>query len=185
MDTHHQSVSPTFPSRPHLASLRQNLRKGGSATLSVPDKWLWHAYDYGFRRVVLGDMQPFSPIDALGEWFTADLVEAAEKFYRTILGNNGGRREYESPARKPPEDFVRSNWRQIRSMDLTTAEHELADPSIARMLERVNANLKKIAGRASKNKSDLYRPRAVEQPTMPLRSEDDPEVQRLLAEMGA
>src|SRR5690242_1567380 len=101
MDTHHQTVSAQFPSRGHLASLRQNLRKTGGGTLSVPDLWLWHAYVYGFRRVALNDYQPVSPIDAMGEWFHGELVEAAEAFYKRFLGRS--RNEYIPPTHRPPE----------------------------------------------------------------------------------
>jgi hypothetical protein len=50
--------------------------------LSEDDRWLWHAYDYGWRRVVLDDVAKTSPIDRDGVWFDAALAYSAETFYR-------------------------------------------------------------------------------------------------------
>lgn len=48
--------------------------------LTDEEKWVWHAYDYAFRRVILGTPAGVtnSPCDPLGEWFDADAIAVVE-----------------------------------------------------------------------------------------------------------
>ncbi len=56
--------------------------------MTQDDRWRHHAYDYGWRRVFLGDHEQFSPIDPPdpmldhGEWFNAVMAQRAEQFLR-------------------------------------------------------------------------------------------------------
>ena len=52
------------------------------SALAADERWHWHAYDYGWRRVALGDVTDVSPIDPQRVWFDADLVEVAERYWR-------------------------------------------------------------------------------------------------------
>ena len=76
-----------FPSNTHLADLRQRLKDGKFQwnVLTESDLWHYHAYDYGFRRVMLNDFSQDYPLDPHGRWFSALLAEAAEDFYRRKL----------------------------------------------------------------------------------------------------
>jgi hypothetical protein len=59
-------------------------KKAGFASLSVPEKWQWHADTYGFRRAFL-DVEPnvkTSPCDPLGTWFDPARAAIAEAHYR-------------------------------------------------------------------------------------------------------
>lgn len=74
--------SDPFPSLSHHARLRQSHRQGGVSALAADERWHWHAYDYGWRRVALGDVTDVSPVDPQRVWFDADLVEVAERYWR-------------------------------------------------------------------------------------------------------
>jgi hypothetical protein len=54
----------------------------GISGLTDDELWLWHAYDYGFREVVLHDKALQSPIDPYGEWHDPHMVMNAARFYR-------------------------------------------------------------------------------------------------------
>lgn len=73
-------ICRTDPSSGRECSLRQSNLGAGN------DRWNWHAYDYGFRRVVWDVYDRSSPLDPLGEWFNAALADAAEAFLRARFG---------------------------------------------------------------------------------------------------
>lgn len=82
---------PTFPSGANRTALHQKLQaiSGGKEAnkldlnlLSTEERWHWHAYDYGWRRVIKSDRQPVSPIDPDGDWYDAALAQAAELYWR-------------------------------------------------------------------------------------------------------
>lgn len=50
------------------------------ASLSADNRRRYHAYDYGWRRVLLDDRR--SPLDPEGEWFDAVLADQAERYWR-------------------------------------------------------------------------------------------------------
>jgi hypothetical protein len=63
-------------------------KKSGFATLTVAEKWDWHADVYGFRRAFL-DIEPAietSPCDEHGTWFDPARAGAAEIHYRRKFG---------------------------------------------------------------------------------------------------
>ena len=74
------AIGGTFPSPTHHAHLRQSAR---SRRLADDELWHWHAYDYGWRRVMLGDTRQTSPIDPQGSWWDAPLVARATAFWRS------------------------------------------------------------------------------------------------------
>lgn len=85
-------MDTTFPSKEHRKALRQPFLKTGkkSSTINLdllaePDRWLWHAYDYGWRRVMVDDWEESSPIDSDGMWFDLRLANVAEGFWRRVL----------------------------------------------------------------------------------------------------
>jgi hypothetical protein len=53
--------------------------------LAEPDRWHWHAYDYGWRRVMLDEKVDQSPIDRYKRWFEPRLANVAEGFWRRAL----------------------------------------------------------------------------------------------------
>src|SRR5271170_3944129 len=65
-----------FPSEDHRAALV------GRKDLSDGEREQYHAYDYGWRRVMLSNFARTSPIDPEGAWFRPQPVEQAEAMYR-------------------------------------------------------------------------------------------------------
>jgi hypothetical protein len=97
-----------FPSDAHrqalLQSCHRDLKKEtlSLAPLTDEQRWFWHSYDYGWRRVIMEDFSKQSPIDRSGEWYDASLARAAEDFYR---------RKFNKPRQQPrpdptPEDIA-------------------------------------------------------------------------------
>jgi hypothetical protein len=72
------AISAAFPSERHYEALKA---KGFEGRIDVRDLWHWHAYDYGWRRVMLQTRDDNSPIDPKREWFDASLAAEAEIFY--------------------------------------------------------------------------------------------------------
>jgi hypothetical protein len=69
------------------------------SSLSIVEKWEWHADVYAFRRVYLGIYDTKSPPDPNGIWYNVDLVDAAE------------RRKREGQGKHPPSsDNDREAW---------------------------------------------------------------------------
>jgi hypothetical protein len=64
-----------FPSQEHYEELKA---KGFNGRVSDEDKRAWHAYDYGWRRVMLGRREDISPLDPGRQQFNADLADQAE-----------------------------------------------------------------------------------------------------------
>lgn len=71
-------MNERFPSEAHLVELKA---KGDDGRRSDDDLWAWHAYDYGWRRVMLNTRDDISPLDPKHEWFNAGLAAKAEIFY--------------------------------------------------------------------------------------------------------
>ena len=63
---------------------KEKARKSGYDSLTVPEKWEYHADVYGWRRARLGASpdERVSPCDPNGEWFDAYRADIAEKHYR-------------------------------------------------------------------------------------------------------
>ena len=93
----------TFPSQGNRKALHQRLTQAGWNALSESDKWNWHAYVYAMRRVFLGvshDLK-ISPPDPSGDFFSAELADAAEAWYRKHHGRTG----VEAHAQMDRDDF--------------------------------------------------------------------------------
>jgi hypothetical protein len=92
MTTLSKFLAPTgaFPSEAHRAHLRARLEAAkwffDRAFTDAETRYQWHAYDYGWRRVVLGDRRRLSPIDEGGVWFDARLADEAEAMFRRKFG---------------------------------------------------------------------------------------------------
>lgn len=69
----------SFPSEDHRAELVTQ-RKGYG--LTDGEREMYHAYVYGFRRVMLGNFARTSPVDPEGTWFRPQRVEQVEAMYR-------------------------------------------------------------------------------------------------------
>ncbi len=112
--------------------------------MSDEDRWRWHAYDYGWRRVMLDDFTKRSPIDDAGEWFNASGAREAELFFRRKFNRP------EKPSVPAPShaDAVRTNWRSIPGSQLTAAELALARADIERMAAEARRNIEKFAARS-------------------------------------
>jgi len=59
--------------------------------LGTEDLWRWHAYDYGWRRVMLGDQRRISTLDPEGRWFDAALAADAEEMFQALKPGLGPR----------------------------------------------------------------------------------------------
>jgi hypothetical protein len=67
-----------FPSEEHYETLKD---KGFDGRVIDEDLWAWHAYTYGWRRVMLQTRDDALPIDEGKHWFSAELAAQAEAFY--------------------------------------------------------------------------------------------------------
>jgi hypothetical protein len=57
------------------------MKDGGYSTLTEAERWNYHAYDYGWRRVFLSNHGGSSPIDPDGRWFDNDGATQAERMF--------------------------------------------------------------------------------------------------------
>jgi hypothetical protein len=76
------AIDDRFPSEAHYAELRA---KGYAGRIGDEDLWAWHAYDYGWRRVMLQTRDDNSPIDPDRAWYDAKFAAEAEIFYARKL----------------------------------------------------------------------------------------------------
>jgi hypothetical protein len=67
-----------FPSETHYKWLKE---KGFDGRQAEQDLWESHAYDYGWRRIILRTRDDNSPIDPDRRWFDEKLAALAEIFY--------------------------------------------------------------------------------------------------------
>lgn len=88
------STDTTFPSHPDLTRLRTL----GISNLSTTDRWRYHAYVYAFRRVVQTSRDQTSPLDAQGVWYSAQMADRAERWYRT--------ERFHQPSRAEPAKYA-------------------------------------------------------------------------------
>lgn len=111
--------------------------------MSEADLWRYHAYAYGFRRVVINNFDRQYPRDELGEWFNHDMAAKAERWYRAKLGKPERRRF------APPlgQDTIRPNCNEIPATELTDAEREYFKPHIDQLAAEAGANLAAIVAR--------------------------------------
>jgi hypothetical protein len=72
------AVDSRFPSEKHFDELKA---KGFDGRRSDEDLWAWHAYDYGWRRIILQTRDDNSPIDPGRVWFNVKFAAEAEIFY--------------------------------------------------------------------------------------------------------
>jgi hypothetical protein len=140
---HRYPTVTTFPSESDLLDLRQRFAKGGIVNLSDPERWHWHGYTYGMRRVLMADFGRVSPVDPLGEWYSDSIASAAETFYRIKFGRQV--RKKFVPASNL--DAVRENWQEIPGNELTHAEMKLAEPHIRQMAGRARESLRAMTAK--------------------------------------
>lgn len=85
------------------------------ATMSVAERWQWHAETYAFRRIVLGVDEAHSPCDPEGRWFAAPLVDAASAQLAAKRDSARRRRERARSADDEREGrAVANRWAQER-----------------------------------------------------------------------
>lgn len=126
--------------------------------MSDEDRYRYHAYNYGWQRVMLGRMEPVEPLDPNGDWFIASMAERAEEYHRQKMRMRPKSR-YKSPPFQEDQGAVRDNWPRLLLKDLTAAErallHERIDeimrrlrsesPGAGAMVERLISNLSPMA----------------------------------------
>lgn len=79
--------------------------------LTDDERWRWHAYDYGWRRVRLAARTDASPADPDRDWLDAPMADQAEKMFR-----DAGRRSQARP------DAVRVDFERLPIREWTPAE---------------------------------------------------------------
>lgn len=65
------------------------------ASLTVAERWVWHARIYAFRRIVLRvpHAEHTSPVDPQGIWFDEPMIAEAMRRLRAELDARRGRAE--------------------------------------------------------------------------------------------
>jgi len=118
-------------------------RSRSYSTLSIAEKWEWHADVYAFRRVFLGIYDTTSPPDPTGVWYNADLADVFEKRKREGKGNPATDRDREEWARSlgwaswlERQDAIERNearyaeglkWQQEHATELRAAKRHFDD----------------------------------------------------------
>jgi hypothetical protein len=165
------SRSPTdtiFPSHEDRKALLRAIEAAGwnlDRALCEEDRWRWHAYDYGWRRVQLGDDARAAPIDPGGVWFDEVLAGMAEQFHAR-------RRPDQRPSNPDSvrEDFERLHVRQWTRAELAIAVKRTDDAAAARgfgrgqhaRLELVRAMLAERQAGARRMRRGTFGPPAAE-----------------------
>jgi hypothetical protein len=106
-----------FPSEAHYENLKT---KGFADRVVDEDLWAWHAYDYGWRRIMLQTRDDNSPIDPQRQWFDAEMATKAELFYSTKFHRKCPPLVSAAPPQhspRPPEElaYVEDRMREIRA----------------------------------------------------------------------
>lgn len=83
------STETVFPSHAHLTHLRQRRQDHTLDGMLTDEVWQHHAYFYGFCRVYWNSTARTTAIDRDGKWFSSDLADTAEAWYRDFLGRRG------------------------------------------------------------------------------------------------
>jgi hypothetical protein len=99
-----------FPSMEHRAALQTQRKKSGP--LEGLDREHYHAYDYGWRRVVLDDFSRTSAMDGDGESYRPDLADQTEAMWRRKFHRPKRVREFEP--RAGAGDAERAAWEEGR-----------------------------------------------------------------------
>lgn len=73
---------PSFEDRDRLLQLRKEI---GIHAMDPYDRAHLHAYDYAWRRVVLNEREPSSPIDPDGKYANPTMVASAVRMWRAKL----------------------------------------------------------------------------------------------------
>jgi hypothetical protein len=118
-----------FPSDKHYEELKKKGFDGRA--LNTDDMYAWHAYDYGWRRIMLQTREDNSPIDPSKRWYDQAMAAECErfysrKFYRRPPPLVSEERQQRRP--RPPEElaYVENCIRQIRANLSTFAERNRA-----------------------------------------------------------
>jgi hypothetical protein len=120
------AMPPSFPSEAHLSRLRRALipqpGKHAWQNLTDAERWEYHAYDYGFRRVQFGDRSESYTLDPEGKWYAAHLADQTESMYRAIIAKRM------QPDRKPSlncwEPGYADRYREPWFLELSTAQRQ-------------------------------------------------------------
>jgi len=91
---------PQFPSEKHYEQLKA---KGFEGRVLDADLWWWHAYDYGWRRIILQTRADNSPIDLGRAWRDPQLAANAEVFYAEKFGKKAPDIETHRPPPTPEQ----------------------------------------------------------------------------------
>jgi hypothetical protein len=119
---------PRFPSDEHRDELS---KKGFKGRTSDQDLFWWHAYDYGWRRVVLQDRQDGSPIDPRRKWFNTDLAAEAEQYWSRKYGGPS-KPKVESPKMRVAAAY---RWAMQHGEQIPPYLHD-SDPRIKDLVRR-------------------------------------------------
>lgn len=71
-----------FPSFNDRDQLREIVRRQQYSQMDYEQQRRWHAYDYAFRRLVMGDGNAYGPLDPQGKHYHLDMVNEATAFHK-------------------------------------------------------------------------------------------------------
>ena len=86
------------------------VRVGPLSALGPDDRRRWHAYDYGWRRAMLGERGDRSPADPEQFWYDPGLAAAAERYWRARFGKPAPGREQGRARVETPPAPPRRHW---------------------------------------------------------------------------
>jgi hypothetical protein len=94
-----------------------------SASMTVPQRWKWHAEVYALRRVVLGvpPGEHTSPCDPNGQWYDEAAVAAAEASLRARFAEQSRRCAADTATANAIRFADADAWRRRAYPDATVA----------------------------------------------------------------
>lgn len=104
-----------FPNLLHRNRLLQRCKDEQYTLLTDEERWHYHAYDYGWRRIYLNSRNDRSPIDKKGAWFNSALADDAEKMFRSVTGKDKPRPPENARVREAAE--YRERWARAQGCD--------------------------------------------------------------------
>ena len=140
---------------------------GRYSSLSDAQRWNWHSYDYGWRRVYLHSTTNFSPLDPQEAWFDPQSVAMAEAMFRAKVERRFPRRQFITAADEAAARGDHERAARFRAQDRDRVELAARIPDggwetrcseavayVERCVSQIKANLAVFTGRGKVMRRD-------------------------------